>query len=115
MGPICHVLTSQVLTTAQRLASVNEETWLQVGATINFPVLRSGAARTKINPLLGKVAELMNDLDRAMAAYESALRQNPYSIPAMNQIATILRAREQFPRVKTGPRDYICSRLLTMW
>ncbi|CCG85040.1 protein of unknown function [Taphrina deformans PYCC 5710] len=48
---------------------------------------------------LGKLAELMNDLDRAMVAYESALRQNPYSIPAMNQIATILRAREQFPRV----------------
>lgn len=42
---------------------------------------------------------MMNDLDRAMAAYESALRQNPYSIPAMNQIATILRAREQFSRV----------------
>ncbi|BFZ58184.1 glucose repression mediator protein [Savitreella phatthalungensis] len=60
----------------QRLVSVNEETWLQVG----------------------KVAEMMNDLDRAMAAYESALRQNPYSIPAMSQIAAILRAREQFPR-----------------
>ncbi|ORY80925.1 hypothetical protein BCR37DRAFT_393569 [Protomyces lactucae-debilis] len=64
------------LNPSQKLASVNEESWLQVG----------------------KVAEMMNELDRAVIAYESALRHNPYSIPAMNQIAAILRAREQFPR-----------------
>lgn len=56
---------------------------------------------------------MMNELDRAMAAYESALRQNPYSIPAMNQIATILRAREQFPRVCTIPVVYGRSAWLT--
>lgn len=40
----------------------------------------------------------MGDLDRAMAAYENALRQNPYSIPAMNSISCILRTKEQFSK-----------------
>lgn len=40
----------------------------------------------------------MGDLDRAMGAYEAALRQNPYSIPAMNSISCILRTKEQFPK-----------------
>ena len=47
---------------------------------------------------LGSVTELMGDLDRAMAAYENALRQNPYSIPAMNSISCILRTKEQFAK-----------------
>jgi tetratricopeptide (TPR) repeat protein len=40
----------------------------------------------------------MGDLDRATAAYEAALRMNPYSIPAMNSISCILRTKEQFPK-----------------
>jgi len=40
----------------------------------------------------------MGDLDRAMSAYESALRHNPYSIPAMNSISCILRTKEQFSK-----------------
>jgi tetratricopeptide (TPR) repeat protein len=40
----------------------------------------------------------MGDLDRAMQAYEAALRMNPYSIPAMNSISCILRTKEQFPK-----------------
>lgn len=40
----------------------------------------------------------MGDLDRAMVAYENALRQNPYSIPAMNSISCILRTKEQFSK-----------------
>ncbi|KAJ3037276.1 hypothetical protein HDV00_001841 [Rhizophlyctis rosea] len=38
----------------------------------------------------------MNEPDRAMSAYESALRHNPYSIPALTQIAALCRAREQY-------------------
>ena len=41
---------------------------------------------------------MMGDLDRAMAAYEAALRMNPYSVPAMNSISCILRTKEQFPK-----------------
>lgn len=63
-------------TALQRLASVNEETWL----------------------LIGRLAEQMNEQERALSSYECALRHNPYSIPAMTQIAGILRANEQFQR-----------------
>ena len=41
----------------------------------------------------------MNEPDRAMSAYESALRHNPYSIPALTQIAALCRAREQYGKV----------------
>ncbi|EPY53631.1 transcriptional corepressor Ssn6 [Schizosaccharomyces cryophilus OY26] len=58
----------------RKLISLNEEAWLQIG----------------------HLAELYDDSDKALTAYEAALRQNPYSIPAMLQIATLLRNREQF-------------------
>ncbi|KXS10855.1 TPR-like protein [Gonapodya prolifera JEL478] len=64
------------MTVSQRLTSMNEQTWLSIGT----------------------LAETMNDADRAMAAYESALRHNPYSVPALTQIAALCRAREQYPR-----------------
>ncbi|KAI5852647.1 hypothetical protein DFP73DRAFT_10154 [Morchella snyderi] len=63
-------------TAFQNLQHVNETVWLQIGS----------------------LTELMGDLDRAMAAYENALRQNPYSIPAMNSISCILRTKEQFSK-----------------
>jgi glucose repression mediator protein len=50
------------------------------------------------NRTIGNVAELMGQLDDAMAAYEHALRANPRSIPAMNAISSILRAQEHFQR-----------------
>ncbi|OLL21705.1 General transcriptional corepressor ssn6 [Neolecta irregularis DAH-3] len=58
----------------QKLATVNEDVWIQ----------------------LGKTAELMGDTERALASYENALRHNAYSIPAMTQIASVLRSKEQF-------------------
>jgi glucose repression mediator protein len=39
----------------------------------------------------------MQDLDGAMQCYEQALKHNQWSIPAMQGIACILRARDQFP------------------
>ncbi|CAG8651441.1 17610_t:CDS:10 [Funneliformis caledonium] len=59
-----------------RLGQANEQTWLQMGSA----------------------AELMQEYDRAMSAYESALRHNAYSIAALSGIAALCRGREQFPR-----------------
>ncbi|OKL62309.1 hypothetical protein UA08_03039 [Talaromyces atroroseus] len=64
------------LTTAQKIAALNEQVWLQIGS----------------------LTELMGDLDGGMSAYEQALRHNQWSIPAMTAISQILRTREQFPK-----------------
>ena len=50
--------------------------------------------------IIGSAAELMQEYDRAMSAYESALRHNAYSIAALSGIAALCRGREQFPRVR---------------
>ncbi|ORY97359.1 hypothetical protein BCR43DRAFT_438612 [Syncephalastrum racemosum] len=63
-------------TAAQKLAAVNEQTWLS----------------------MGNLAEMMADYDKATTCYESALRHNPYSINALTQIASLCRGREQFSR-----------------
>lgn len=47
-------------------------------------------------PPPGRLTELMGDPDGAIQAYEQALRHNQWSIPAMNAISCILRAKEQF-------------------
>lgn len=64
---------------------------------------------------LGNLAELMTDYDKATSCYESALRHNPYSVPALTQIASLCRGREQFGRV--GKKDHISdlSLLLCMY
>jgi hypothetical protein len=41
----------------------------------------------------------MGELDRAFAAFESALRCNPMSLPAMKQLAGFYKNREQYPKV----------------
>ncbi|KAG2176381.1 hypothetical protein INT43_005615 [Umbelopsis isabellina] len=68
--------SAPALNTVQRLAAVNEQTWLSMGT----------------------LAELMNDNDRAMKCFENALRHNQYSIPALSNIASLCRAREQFQK-----------------
>ncbi|CAJ0899727.1 16181_t:CDS:10 [Entrophospora sp. SA101] len=60
----------------QKLSQANESTWIVLGAT----------------------AELMHEDERAMSAYESALRHNVYSIPALQSIAALYRSKEQFPK-----------------
>ncbi|KAK4052466.1 glucose repression mediator protein [Microbotryomycetes sp. JL201] len=59
-----------------KLGKEAEATWLQIGQT----------------------AESVGDLDRALAAYESALRHNAYSVVALSQIAAICRTKEDFKR-----------------
>ncbi|KAF9579550.1 hypothetical protein BGW38_004148 [Lunasporangiospora selenospora] len=61
---------------AQRLDAIDEQVWLQ----------------------LGSLAESMGEYDRAMAAYESALRHNFHSVNAMNLIAELYRSRENFQK-----------------
>ena len=48
---------------------------------------------------IGNLAETMGEFDRAFSAFESALRNNPYSIPALTQLASLSRARDAFPKV----------------
>ncbi|KAI8387552.1 hypothetical protein BD560DRAFT_486388 [Blakeslea trispora] len=67
---------SQQSPVVQKLASVNEQTWLT----------------------LGNLAEIMTDWEKAMNAYQSALRHNPYSIPALSHMASLCRGREQFDK-----------------
>jgi hypothetical protein len=42
----------------------------------------------------------MKDSDKAIQAYEGALRHNPYSMSALTQIAALCRAKEYYPKVK---------------
>jgi hypothetical protein len=53
----------------------------------------------KIIILIGNLSETLGDIDRAVNAYDSALRHNPYSITALTQIASIFRGREQYVKV----------------
>lgn len=46
----------------------------------------------------GAVAEQMQDQDRAMAAFENALRHNPNSILGLNAVASIARSRDNFDK-----------------
>ncbi|KAG0234472.1 hypothetical protein BGW41_001145 [Actinomortierella wolfii] len=60
----------------QRLDAIDEQVWLQ----------------------LGSLAESMGEYDRAMAAYESALRHNYHSVNALTLIAELYRSRENFSK-----------------
>lgn len=81
------------LGTAQKIAALNEQVWLQIGAFYYFH-----QSSTRIDSSAGSLTELMGDLEGAMNAYEQALRHNQWSIPAMNAISCILRTKEQFPK-----------------
>ena len=47
----------------------------------------------------GAVAEQIGDLDRALSAYENALRHNPHSLAGLTQVAGIARIRENYTKV----------------
>lgn len=61
----------------QHLDAIDEQVWLQ----------------------LGSLAESMGEHDRALNAYESALRHNYHSVAALTLIAELHRTRENFPKV----------------
>ncbi len=56
----------------------------------------------------GNLAESMGEFDRAFASFESALRCNPMSVPAMKQLAGFYKNREQYPKVRYSP---FCAKL----
>lgn len=60
----------------QALAQANEQTWLLIGA----------------------VSEQFSDTNKALTAYEHALRHNPMSVSALTQVAGIARSKEEFPK-----------------
>ncbi|RKP09624.1 hypothetical protein THASP1DRAFT_14038 [Thamnocephalis sphaerospora] len=63
-------------TGSQRLAAMNEETWIRMGT----------------------LADQMQDHDRAMSCFESALRHNPYSVAALTKIGVLCKSKNQFQR-----------------
>lgn len=77
--------TSSIPNILQKLTAVNEQAWLQVG---------------KVSFLsAGSMSETLKDYERALAAYESALRHNPYSVPGLLQLGHLLRQKEQYVQV----------------
>ena len=60
----------------QKLSLANESAWVSVGSA----------------------AETMEDYDRALSAYEAALRHNPYSVPALSAIAGVHRTLDNFEK-----------------
>ncbi|RKP37744.1 hypothetical protein BJ085DRAFT_19027 [Dimargaris cristalligena] len=54
--------------------------------------------REQIWVQIGTISEQMDDKERAIKAYESALKHNPYSVPALTKIAAIHRARDEFEK-----------------
>lgn len=64
----------------QHLDAIDEQVWLQ----------------------LGSLAESMGEHDRALNAYESALRHNYHSVAALTLIAELHRTRENFPKVESS-------------
>ncbi|RMJ00945.1 hypothetical protein BD777DRAFT_62862, partial [Yarrowia lipolytica] len=64
------------MTQLQKLQTASIDTWLAVGS----------------------LAELLNESERAINAYEAALSYNPCSIPALTAIANLYRSMEHFPK-----------------
>lgn len=66
----------QEVTPFQKLQAENAEAWLGVG----------------------KIAEIMGDFERAVAAYDASLRNAPYSIPTLKAIANLYRSKELYSK-----------------
>lgn len=62
----------------QKLSVANEQTWLAIGSA----------------------ADTMEDYQRALVAYDSALFHNPYSVAALSAMASVYRALDHFEAVR---------------
>ena len=67
-----------VLSSWQKLSGMTEATWTQIG----------------------RLAELMGDHDKALTAFEFALRHNPYSLGALAALGHSFRQREIYNKVR---------------
>ncbi|KAI9342473.1 hypothetical protein DFJ73DRAFT_842623 [Zopfochytrium polystomum] len=68
------------------------------GATQSFQPSPLAARNEEIWFHIGNLAEAMNEPEKALAAYESALRQNPNSVAALAQIGSLYRSKDQCRR-----------------
>lgn len=84
--------------TIQKLTKANEETWLLIGKGVIQQGLVFDISHV-FRCALGSVAESFGDLERALSAYENALRHNPHSVSGLTQVAGIARIRENYPKV----------------
>ena len=80
-----------------RLADANERTWIQIGSS------SSVLSVLYIHSTTGNVAETMGALDKALSAYEHALRHNPQSVYGLCCCANILRIKEKYSSVRALP------------
>lgn len=47
---------------------------------------------------VGRLAESMDDFDKAVFAFDASLRYNPYNISALKAIANLYRSKEKFSK-----------------
>lgn len=83
------------------LGMLSEQAWCSLGKMIFFYFIHS--------LIIGKLSHEMDEWDRALIAYESALRHNPGSISTLKQLARLLIERDQF-----GPAADVIQRVLTL-
>ncbi|KAK8845387.1 hypothetical protein IAR55_006100 [Kwoniella newhampshirensis] len=76
MSPAARAAKEKMDGLLAQLANANENTWMLIGA----------------------VAEGLNNQDRALTAFENALRHNPSSILGLNAVASIARSRDNFDK-----------------
>lgn len=67
-------MTSALMGIPSKLISLNEQTWLKIGS----------------------LSEAMSESERAVYAYESAIRHNPYSIPALQRLGHFYLQQERY-------------------
>ncbi|KAJ1983445.1 glucose repression mediator protein [Dimargaris verticillata] len=62
------------------------------------PLSKEAELKEQIWIKIGAIAESMDQFDRAIKAYDAALNHNPYSIPALTQIAALYRSQDEFSK-----------------
>lgn len=77
-------------------ARAAEATWIQFGASRRVQLIPVYYVLTAHPSSTGQIAESLGDLERALFSYESALRHNACSVPALSQVAAIFRHKEDF-------------------
>jgi Tfp pilus assembly protein PilF len=78
--------------TLASLANANENTWMLIGKST------SRQYSCQHTDMIGAVAEQVQDQDKALRAFETALKHNPNSVLALNAVAAIARSRDDFDK-----------------
>lgn len=90
--------------TSSELSDLNENTWFSIGK-----ILKKIFKIISLFFLIGNLSNSMDEWDRALVAYESALRHNPNSPKTLHALARLLLEREQF-----GSAVEVFQRLITL-